>query len=83
MCTAYRLRPASRIGHGLYERVVGRIARPRGGIGPAVVGGCSRGQAPDAALAEIVVGTAALPLLFLVTLASARMDRSPPPIKRR
>lgn len=33
-------------------------------------------QAPDVALAEIVVGTAALPLLFLVTLASVRIDRS-------
>jgi len=34
-------------------------------------------QAPDVALAEIVVGTAALPLMFFVTLASVRMDRSP------
>lgn len=34
-------------------------------------------QAPDAALAEIVVGTAALPLMFFVTLASVRIDRSP------
>ncbi len=32
-------------------------------------------QAPDAAFAEIVVGAAALPLLFFVVLASARMDR--------
>jgi uncharacterized MnhB-related membrane protein len=31
-------------------------------------------QAPDAAFAEIVVGAAALPLLFFVILASARMD---------
>jgi energy-converting hydrogenase B subunit D len=32
-------------------------------------------QAPDVALAEIVIGAAALPLMFLVILASARMDR--------
>ena len=31
-------------------------------------------QAPDAAFAEIVVGAAALPLLFFVVLASTRMD---------
>ena len=35
-------------------------------------------QAPDVAFAEIAVGTAALPLLFLVVLASIEMDRSPP-----
>jgi uncharacterized MnhB-related membrane protein len=35
-------------------------------------------QAPDAAFAEIVVGAVALPLLFLVVLASTRMDRAPP-----
>jgi energy-converting hydrogenase B subunit D len=33
-------------------------------------------QAPDVALSEIVVGTAALPLLFLVVLASIRVDRA-------
>jgi uncharacterized MnhB-related membrane protein len=33
-------------------------------------------QAPDAAFAEIVVGAAALPLLFLVVLASTRMDHA-------
>ena len=32
-------------------------------------------QAPDVAFSEITVGTAALPLLFLVTLASIRIDR--------
>lgn len=36
-------------------------------------------QAPDVAFAEIVVGAAAVPLLFLVVLASMRMDRSPRP----
>lgn len=35
-------------------------------------------QAPDVAFAEIVVGTAALPLLFLVVLAGRRLDRRPP-----
>ena len=34
-------------------------------------------QAPDVAFAEVAVGTAALPLLFLVVLASIKMDRSP------
>jgi uncharacterized MnhB-related membrane protein len=34
-------------------------------------------QAPDVAFSELAVGTAALPLLFLVVLASIRMDRSP------
>ena len=33
-------------------------------------------QAPDAALAEIIIGTVALPLMFFVILASTRMDRS-------
>ena len=33
-------------------------------------------QAPDVALAELAVGSAALPLLFLVVLASIRIDRS-------
>ena len=32
-------------------------------------------QAPDVALSELAVGTAATPLLFLVTLAAARMAR--------
>jgi energy-converting hydrogenase B subunit D len=32
-------------------------------------------QAPDVAFSEITVGTAAVPLLFLVTLASIRIDR--------
>lgn len=32
-------------------------------------------QAPDVAFAEIAVGTVALPLLFLVALASVRMER--------
>lgn len=35
-------------------------------------------QAPDVAFAEVAVGTAALPLLFLVVLASIEMDRTPP-----
>jgi uncharacterized MnhB-related membrane protein len=35
-------------------------------------------QAPDVAFAELAVGTAAVPLLFLATLASIRMNRSPP-----
>lgn len=35
-------------------------------------------QAPDVAFAEVAVGTVALPLLFLVVLASIKMDRSPP-----
>jgi uncharacterized MnhB-related membrane protein len=34
-------------------------------------------QAPDVAFAELTVGMAALPLLFLVVLASIRMDRRP------
>ena len=34
-------------------------------------------QAPDVAFAELAVGTAALPVLFLIILASMRMDRSP------
>ena len=34
-------------------------------------------QAPDVAFAEIAVGTAALPLLFLAVLASIHMDRGP------
>jgi energy-converting hydrogenase B subunit D len=33
-------------------------------------------QAPDVALSEIVVGTAATPLLFLVTLAATRTSRA-------
>lgn len=34
-------------------------------------------QAPDVAFSELTVGTAALPLLFLVILASIGMDRGP------
>ena len=34
-------------------------------------------QAPDVAFAQIVVGTAAVPMLFLAVLASMRMDRKP------
>ncbi len=34
-------------------------------------------QAPDVAFAEIAVGAVAVPLLFLVVLASMRMDRAP------
>jgi uncharacterized MnhB-related membrane protein len=34
-------------------------------------------QAPDVAFSELVVGTAALPLLYLVVLASIRVDKSP------
>ncbi len=34
-------------------------------------------QAPDVAFAEIAVGTVAAPLLFLVVIASVRMDREP------
>jgi uncharacterized MnhB-related membrane protein len=36
-------------------------------------------QAPDVAFAEITVGAAAVPLLFLIVLASMKMDRSPRP----
>jgi len=32
-------------------------------------------QAPDVALSELAVGTAATPLLFLVTLAAVRISR--------
>lgn len=32
-------------------------------------------QAPDVAFAQIVVGTAAVPMLFLAVLSSMRMDR--------
>ena len=35
-------------------------------------------QAPDVAFAEIAVGSAALPLLFLVVLASNKMDHGKP-----
>jgi len=34
-------------------------------------------QAPDVVFAEIAVGTVALPLLFLVVMASVKMDRKP------
>jgi uncharacterized MnhB-related membrane protein len=33
-------------------------------------------QAPDVALSELAVGTAATPLLFLVTIAAIRINRS-------
>jgi uncharacterized MnhB-related membrane protein len=33
-------------------------------------------QAPDVAFSEITVGTAALPLLFLVAIASIRIDQT-------
>ncbi|MHB1303931.1 MAG: Na(+)/H(+) antiporter subunit B [Acidiphilium sp.] len=33
-------------------------------------------QAPDVAFSELAVGVAAAPLMFLVVLASIRMDRS-------
>ena len=33
-------------------------------------------QAPDVAFAEIAVGAAAVPLLFLVVLASVRADKA-------
>ena len=34
-------------------------------------------QAPDVAFAQIVVGTAAVPMLFLAVLSSMKMDRRP------
>lgn len=34
-------------------------------------------QAPDVAFSELAVGTAAVPLLFLVVLAAIRTDRKP------
>ncbi len=34
-------------------------------------------QAPDVAFSQIVVGTAAVPMMFLAVLASMRMDRRP------
>ncbi len=34
-------------------------------------------QAPDVAFSELTVGTVAVPLLFLVVLASIRMDHQP------
>jgi energy-converting hydrogenase B subunit D len=34
-------------------------------------------QAPDVAYSELAVGTAAIPLLFLVVLAAIRTDRKP------
>jgi energy-converting hydrogenase B subunit D len=36
-------------------------------------------QAPDVAFSELTVGTVALPLLFLVVLASIHIDRRPNP----
>ena len=38
-------------------------------------------QAPDPAFAQIVVGTAAVPTLFLVVLASMKMDRRPEKVR--
>lgn len=38
---------------------------------------CIALQAPDVAFAQIVVGTAAVPMLFLAVLASMKMDRRP------
>ncbi|MFC0410138.1 Na(+)/H(+) antiporter subunit B [Roseomonas elaeocarpi] len=35
-------------------------------------------QAPDVAFSQLVVGTVAVPLLFLVVLASLRLHRPPP-----
>lgn len=35
-------------------------------------------QAPDVALAELAVGTAGVPLMFLAVLASIRTDRAEP-----
>ena len=40
-------------------------------------------QAPDVALSELTVGTVAIPLLFLVVLASTRMDRGASPREER
>ncbi len=34
-------------------------------------------QAPDVAFSQLTVGAAAVPLLFLASLASIRIDRSP------
>ncbi len=39
-------------------------------------------QAPDVAFSELAVGTAAIPLLFLVVLAAIRTDRKPASGKR-
>jgi uncharacterized MnhB-related membrane protein len=36
-------------------------------------------QAPDVALSELAVGTAAVPLMFLAVLASIRTDRDTSP----
>lgn len=36
-------------------------------------------QAPDVAYSELAVGTAAIPLLFLVVLTAIRTDRTPAP----
>ena len=36
-------------------------------------------QAPDVAFAELIIGAAALPLLFFVVIASTKMDRSAQP----
>jgi energy-converting hydrogenase B subunit D len=34
-------------------------------------------QAPDVAFSEIAVGAAVVPLMFLATIASTRMDKTP------
>ena len=36
-------------------------------------------QAPDVAFSQIVIGTAAVPLMFLAVLSSMRMNRRPEP----
>jgi len=38
-------------------------------------------QAPDVAFAELIIGAAALPLMFFVVLASTKMKRSAPESK--
>jgi energy-converting hydrogenase B subunit D len=40
-------------------------------------------QAPDVAFSELAVGAVAVPLMFLVVLASIRMDRKSPTVERR
>ena len=38
-------------------------------------------QAPDVAFAELIIGAAALPLMFFVVLASTKMNRGSPDSK--
>ena len=38
-------------------------------------------QAPDVAFAELIIGVAALPLMFFVVLASTKLNRIPPQSK--